>query len=425
MIKLMKGITVLLDKLGLYTLYGLMLFPILPRGVESILMTGFFTLSVISWQLDSKKNNINSKDLLFIALFSSVLLCYLISLLYSSNFQQGLKQIVRVIPLTLFPFIFGFFRKDYYLKEMNRLTNIYLFALFVGLLSVNIVFFEKLYFLENSHWKIRQEIEKFTDVHGTYISIWLGFGVLLLFSKALTKLSLNSLKNAIFYLTLMCYFVYGQITIGARMPFVITLVLTAGYFVYNFRSKKGIRIGFSFIAIVALFLLLSKSNIIDKLERVVRFEHSFPEGDYISEFKNISSEDIRKGIYYCSWILVEEAPFIGHGIGDVEEKLQNCYKEKIDSNVYQIFLYNSHNQYLQILMSTGVLALLFFVISLLVPVYISLKNNNYLLFSFTVLIIACFLTENVINRHDGVIFYSLFNSILIYNLKGNEESISS
>ena len=102
----MKMIAFYLDKLGLYTLYALMLFPILPRGVESILMISFFTLSIATWQLGLKDNSIGSfKDLLLIGLFSSIFLCYLISLIYSSNFQEGVKQVIRVIPLALFPFI--------------------------------------------------------------------------------------------------------------------------------------------------------------------------------------------------------------------------------------------------------------------------------------------------------------------------------
>lgn len=412
----MKGFVFYLDKLGLYTLYALMLFPILPRGLESVLMICFSSLSILAWYLERKRKSISLKDFLLIGLFSSVFLCYLLSLIYSSDFQEGVKQVIRVLPLALFPFIFGFLRKDVYVpKEMNRLTNIYLIALSLGLLLVNIVFFDNLYFSDSSHWEIRQGFEKFTNVHGTYMSIWLGFGVLILISKMLEKLKLNDIKKGIPFLVLLCYFIYGQIIIGARMPLVITMVLIAGYIVFYFKVKKGILIGLLLITVSALFLIISKSDIMIRLVRAVSIEHSFPEGDYTKEFKNITSEDIRKGIYFCSWNSFEEAPLTGHGIGDVQEKLQNCYEVELNSNVYQMFLYNSHNQYFQVALSAGVFALLLFVISLLIPLYISIKQSNYLWLGFTLFVIACFLTENVLSRHDGVIFYGLFNTILAYN----------
>tara|TARA_R110000744_G_C19371292_1_gene562662 strand:+ start:11840 stop:13057 length:1218 start_codon:yes stop_codon:yes gene_type:complete len=402
-----------------------MLFPILPRGVESTLMIFFFLVSAIIWGI-GKKNNVSipRNRLILIILFSSVFLFSLISLIYTSNSKEGIKDVVRILPLALFPLVFGFLRRDISISKeiVNRLVNIYLSAITIGLLMIHISLFDILYFSGSTHWEIRQGIEKATDIHGTYMSLWTGFGVLILITKMGYNLSISSLKKGIPYLALICYFLYWQITIGARMPFFITLVLIMGYYSIHVKSKKSIILGFMFLMVSLFFLVYSKSNLVERVKNVTSMQHSFPEGDYAKEFKKISSEDIRKGIYFCNWLLAKESPIFGYGVGDVQDKLESCYLEKLNSNVYQMFQYNSHNQYFQVMLSAGILALVFLLLSILIPLYVAFKQKNYLWFSNTALIAICFLTENIIGRHDGVIFYGLFNAILAFSDFKNDQT---
>ena len=87
-----------------------------------------------------------------------------------------------------------------------------------------------------------------------------------------------------------------------------------------------------------------------------------------------------------------------------------------------MFQYNSHNQYFQVMLSAGILALVFLLLSILIPLYVAFKQKNYLWFSNTALIAICFLTENIIGRHDGVIFYGLFNAILAFSDFKNDQT---
>ncbi len=367
---------------------------------------------------------IKLREALLILLLSSVFLLSAISSTYSSNWQEGLRQTIRVLPIALFPIIFGFLRKGVFnSKELLNLKRIYVFAITLGLLCVHIILFENLYLSNNSHWEIRQQIEKVTDVHGTYLSIWIGFGVLVLFSRMLFNFDF---KKIVTYLALIAYFIYWQITIGARMPLIITMLLSFIYIIFQFNFKSKIVVISALLGASILFLTFSKSNIVERVERVFSFEHAFPEGDYSYKFKDISSEDIRKGIFLCSWTLTKEEPWLGYGIGDVQTYMDNCYRERINSNVYQRFHYNTHNQYFQVVLSAGIIALLLFVISLLFPLFTAFKQRDFLWFGFTLLNIACFLTENVLNRHDGVIFYSLFNALFAFdNFKIDKSSIPS
>ena len=98
----------------------------------------------------------------------------------------------------------------------------------------------------------------------------------------------------------------------------------------------------------------------------------------------MTSEEIRAGIYFCSFTLIKESWLFGYGIGDVNDRLNLCYKDKIKSDVYQIFHYNSHNQYLQVFLTGGFFSFLFFIIGLyhLLKTAISKKDKSFLLERF-------------------------------------------
>lgn len=397
---------------------ALTLFPILPRGLESTLMITIAILSIVCYWRRTKHNrpHLPFKNITVIVLLSAVFLVYLISLMYSSNIKEGMDQTLRVVPLVLFPVVFGWLGKDMVgSKELDRLKIIYLFAIGLGLLIIHFLLFENFYCADLSHWDIRQLIERTTGVHGTYLSLWIGFGVLIVLSKMPENHNFNNIGKITGHLILIGYFVYWQITIGARMPMMTTLFLSFLFVVIRLRSRGRIFVILIFLAITTTFLMFSKSNILERLENVFSFEHTFPEGDYSYKFRDISSEDIRKGIFLCAWTKFKESPWTGYGIGDVQDHMDNCYIENISSNVYQRFHYNTHNQYLQVALAGGVFALALFLLSIWASLYVSLKSKDTLFFSFNILVMACFFTENIISRHDGVIFYGLFNSALFFN----------
>ena len=413
----------------MFSLYGLMLFPLLPRVVESLLIIIFTALTLLTANFIPKKIFFDSfllrKGFLFFSI-TSVFFIYFFGLFYSTNINESLSHLVRVIPIILFPLIFGIFKlKTLDVVQINNLKTVFIGSIFIGLLYLNIRLFNVLYLQKNTFWETRQIIENITDVHGTYLSLWISFGVLILFSFLKRDFRHNKVI-VIVDVILIAFFIYWQSIIGARMPYFLTITLSLIFITLQFRFRARIVLVLSGLLITVLLLKTYKATILNRIELGISSTHSFPKGDYALEFKNISSEDIRKGILFCSWALVKESPLIGYGVGDVQTLLNNCYVKNEFSNVYQKFLYNTHNQYLQVLLSGGVFALVLFLMSFLLPLYISYRKSDFLVFALTILISTCCLTENIINRHDGIIFYSLFNSLLIFqNNKKNEKSLSA
>lgn len=411
----------LLNNIWYYGLCILFLFPLLPRGVETILLITILLLSLALIFLQGGwHSHPGDKRWLIILLLSAVPILYLISLLFTANLKEGFNQLIRVLPLFVLSITFGGLKLfPLTTRRFATIKLIYVISVVVGLLILHIVLFRKLNEAELSPWDIRQLIESYSDVHGTYLSIWIGFALIITCTSYRTLIASKGRWMWYGIPGLLGYFLYWQYIIGARTPLIATLFLLFVYIILELRRKKAILFLMFLLLTPLAYLGIKDSRLYNRIESALSWEHRLPEGDYSYNFKKISSEDIRKGIYYCSWELAVASPISGYGVGDVQDKLDSCYLKNISSNVYQRFHYNTHNQYFQIWLAAGILAIIPFLASLALPVFLAYRNADYLLFACTMLISICFLTENVFGRHDGVLFYSLFNTLLIFQTLGS------
>ena len=381
-------------------------FPLLPKAVESITMISIAIISILFFVIEGKYDwNIHKLKTFFI--LSSLFFIALITLFYSNNLDFGIKSIQRLLPVVVFPLVFLFNKKTLLNKhKIDVIKFVYIGSILLFLVFLQIYFsrIPNLSFLEK-----RDVFEEITKVHGTYFSIWIGFGVILLafiFEELLQK------KNKIAFLIpiISIYFVYWQYTIGARMPFFATVLFLI---LFAFYKTKSWIVFISFIVGLSLVLALNKDGLSERVNNLTKYNFSFPKGQYSTNYMNISTEQIRNGIYYCSYNKIKEAPFFGYGIGDADDQLQECYDENFtDTDTYKILNYNSHNQYINIILVSGFVGFSIFVFSIICLLKKGMKNKLYLSFLCFILLNFCF--ENILSRHDGIIFFSFFNSLLYF-----------
>lgn len=397
-------------------------FPILPRVIESMVLILLTVLSLGYFFLEGKKEWSVSKTKIIFAL-SIFFWVYLSTLIYTSNISYGLNNIKIMLPMVLLPLIF-LINKDLLLDKKNKdkYIFIYITSILVFLIYLNVFVYKMLIIKDLNIVEIRDLFEKSTKVHGTYFSLWIGFGIILL----LFKIQENKTKK-LFLTTaslIILFFIYWQSIISARMPFVVTILFLV---LFLFKSNFKFLI-FILILIGTTFFILPKNVVFtERFERIKSYDFSFPKGEYSKNWKNISTEQIRNGIYYCSYKKIKEAPFFGHGVGDADDKLQECYDCKFtDTNTYKLLKYNSHNQYLDFILVSGLIGILIIMVFQYKIIKIAVKNKNiiYLYFLFYFILNISF--ENVLNRQDGVVFFSFFNSLLFFQIhKKNEESLNT
>ena len=153
---------------------------------------------------------------------------------------------------------------------------------------------------------------------------------------------------------------------------------------------------------------------------IPKTRNRFSEIFTINNSKSIESNSygVRFVIYKNASELIKEFPFFGYGIGDYNDKLKESYKKNNPSlEVY----YNSHNQYISFLLVGGLFLLLLYFIFLYLNVKLAIKKRN-----INSLIILCFysivmLSENILERENGVIFFSFFLCFFSLNNYNRDE----
>ncbi len=125
-------------------------------------------------------------------------------------------------------------------------------------------------------------------------------------------------------------------------------------------------------------------------------------GDYV----HISKSE--KSLYF--WGVQLEKGELSSYIKNNNEMLQIAYDEKL----------NTHNNYLYFILASGFVGLISFLIFILYLFKISLKPINALKVSFCIIIALNCLTENILSRHWGLMFFSFMLILLFSN---REETI--
>ncbi len=127
---------------------------------------------------------------------------------------------------------------------------------------------------------------------------------------------------------------------------------------------------------------------------------------------------IRLAIWECSLDILKEHWLTGVGIGNSQDELQKAYEKRKFYFASRYNKYNAHNQYIQQAIASGVLGLVVFLACIFIPLFRFIRQKDKL---FYTLFLLCFaficITESVLEISKGVIWYSFFNSIFVFNKK--------
>ena len=86
---------------------------------------------------------------------------------------------------------------------------------------------------------------------------------------------------------------------------------------------------------------------------------------------------------------------------------QNNYTNLIGHN------YNAHNQYLQTLLSTGIIGIIILLIFSFSPFYFGIKHKDILYISFVIVLILNIFVESMFEARAGVNFIAIMNMLLL------------
>lgn len=391
----------IIHKLREYTTYLVavyFLFPVLWAsyliGLWAIFCLG---IGIAQWK------QIGKADLRNIVLYISPFIMLAASVAWhggngASIMERGLSFLV--CPLCVFLSSFKINK-----QELKNLTWVFVAGCFIlalkGLLMY--IFVDSYHQYDFQHdliFRYRQEFNTNTKIAPTYASIYFAFALILV------VLQLNEIKKKKAVLLILSGFVFiNLIFLSAKMPivafgivFILLLVRKQVLIKLGNAKRWGMIVILAVLAISSLLLFTRWNELITGIS-------------YQTNAETENSVGIRKGIFKCAVDLSGEYYLLGVGPQHLQKKLNECYYQ-FEGNDFDRHEFNTHNQYFDSLLSSGIVGLLVLLTVLLVPLYHSIQLKDPILFSFIILVGICMLTENILNRQAGVVFYAFFNAIL-------------
>ncbi len=129
---------------------------------------------------------------------------------------------------------------------------------------------------------------------------------------------------------------------------------------------------------------------------------------------NPSGHSVTQRILYFQAAIgiIRENPLFGVGTGDVRMAYEEYY-ERMGSPLYERWRLRAHNQFLTFLVTYGIAGFLWIMFSLLYPVYLEEKRNNYFIWMFLMIGLLSMLNEDTLETHTGVSFFAFFYALFL------------
>tara|TARA_R110000744_G_scaffold131138_1_gene239153 strand:+ start:3214 stop:4440 length:1227 start_codon:yes stop_codon:yes gene_type:complete len=341
----------------------------------------------------------------------------IISLLYTSEFKNGIKEIegLLIIPAAILIFS-SLTRKPATLKYISV---VYIFIVLVATLYSHIQVIQA--FIENNETSYKQffnlnysykALANTLNLHPTYYALYILTAIIFVLHFIKEK-KVSKYQKLLLFLVFI-YFSIFIVQLSSRMAIVILYaVILFNLIQYIITEKKIIPGVFLLILFHSLAFILIMNIGVTKY----RFQHLMGFTYYTGYTVNDSNHKIK---LWTAAINANQNILLGNGIGDVQTSLNEQY-EKAGLKTPLTLKYNSHNQYIQYYVGLGILGLSVFIYLLFyyTKLFIITKNSIGLQFILVVAILS--FTECLWNRHNGIVF--IIFMIMLLELTGRNKPI--
>ncbi len=382
-----------------------------PLGVLSVAMACWLLCLLVLFLLSAKRQPPKDKRVLWLLIANFLL--YAVSLLYSEDKKEGLSFLMLELPMLIFPI--GFYLKtrlpeaEGTRKSPIQITDLFmLFTTIMCLITLAHFAISGLFskFQEASSFNsiYREEAMRIWKKHPTYLSVYIGFAVFVAVNR-ISGVERGVWKRiAIFALPILLFTI---LLFSSRGPLLgMFFVLAICFFLY-IRSVKVRLVLLAFMVLFCAGAVRYIPAVGSRFAEIANTAFTPPTG---LEF---NSTNLRAGILHCSVKVIGSHPFTGVGVGDVQHELQYCYAT-FPTEAYSLITYNSHNQYLQFALATGVLGTAVFVGLIWLMLKRAWSGNQKLFLCFTIFLGICFFSENLLSRQAGIMFFYFFSSAFLF-----------
>ena len=265
------------------------------------------------------------------------------------------------------------------------------------------------------------------EVNAIYIAAFASFG-LFYFINLKSKKSLDFI--AIYVLAVFVFLLYS------KTIFFIDICILIWYYIQKGKAQTSVKwvticMGITFVFLSIIYVpqvrarfkqeyqtafvdntIYSETGQKDKTSNYITIQKAWTEQNFHpqSYFPGTAFRVFQARIFLETFA-EQNLWFSGVGQDASEQTIKDKHQQYQLFNEYRYF--NFHNQYIQIFAELGIFGFLIFVVMMFLNLKKALSNNNFLHFVFAFTTIVLFLTESMLCRQRGILFfitlYCIFN----------------
>ena len=388
-------------------------FPLMRANVNSIFIILCSLFAIYDFLKNRKKVVLSKKILILTAVFWMFLFHEILSTDFSS------QRILLHLPFLVLPLLFLF--KPSFIDAKIRTKSLLIFQGSVVLQSFIYLFtflkshsLQQIFSINNYNIPLFRTFvyeNTYTEIHSTYFSAFLLCSFTISFFFGLRNKVKQKLIFHVFNIVFTLFFLFVFVS---KIIILTLLISVLFYLFFSFKNKKDfIKVFIGFLIFGSLFIYNFKDLLSERFNEI-RTEINRP---LVGDYHN--SINIRVAIINCSLDLLEKVPLFGFG-DDLQNQLNDCYKNSYDSNFYKLATYNTHNYYFNLVLYGGWIFLILFFFY----IFWLFKKMDFPLFLKIILIQILIInfTENFLSRHHGIILFIYFISLFLIP-KTNKEIV--
>jgi len=366
-------------------------------------------------------------------LFAIFFAFHIIGMIYTDDVAAGWFDIEKKVTLILLPVL---------LVSMHRMDPKYvvsIFFVFIGSCIIGTVvclihsvktiitgsvadpLASSVFWIVNPHASKNWLAFSYSDLasgirmHPTYLSMYLIFCLLVIYSIFRRDFFHQSRGFQLSLIALCLYLGSFIIFLSTRITTIAFIVLVFfGCYRLDVEERKVLRLLYS-LGVVVFFMLMIYIN---PVSRYRNYQEVFwlPYTSAKTPATRSLSADIRASLWWVGLRSAGETNIvIGAGTGDVETIMKTTGRK---FGVYNILgSHDPHNQFIFTMLGLGVMGVLLLLACFVLPAYDAYLRNDFFYLAFIGLFVFLCLTESVLELQKGIVFFSIFNSLLIFQYR--------
>ena len=330
-----------------------------------------------------------------------------IQLLLLNKVDEYLDNLIIKITLFIIPILIMI---GYHSKKINlsRILKFFIYGTITSCLFclINAVF--SYYFLKNDYAFTYSTLTLFH--HPSYFTMYLNFvvGIIYLYNLKPIKNFKLSTNLSLIIVSFLSFFILFA---SSRTGWITNILVHLFFFSHMLYKKKITRkaiIYFLVMMIPFTTVIYTNKTIQSRFNEIITYTFQ-----KVDQKKVTSSTSTRKKIWSTTLKLIKGKWITGYGTGLSKKVLHEQFKK----DGYDLLFkknYNTHNQYLQVFIDQGIFGFLILVFFTFGMLYLSLQQYDFIYALFLVVMILNFMTESILEKQSGVIFFAFFNTIFFF-----------